>query len=377
MSIRPSPGAAAGVAVLLAVLLAPGVSAQQPAPDTSLIAASPPADEATEVFVLGTAHLNGVADRFEPAMVDSLVAALDAFGPDAIAVERISGRQTAAMAHWGGRWKPVVQRFAGPFLYHGQQVRERAGWSWSEANQRADSLLTAAQSDTASFDSETRLSLVRSLTAAYRLPSAALQWRYLPPEVRASQTVLPDTTAEALDERLTAANEVYSIGARLARERGHQRLYPIDHQAEKDRALSVYPRLTEAIGDSMQTLIETSPVVRRSDSLMQVGLERGSLLPMYRYDNSETKARADVDLQWRTLLETDLPDDVGRQWLALWETRNLHMVGHIRRVASQHPGGRVLVIVGSSHKPFFDAYLQQMMDVQVVDAGTVLPGAGR
>ena len=372
MSTRSTPGSVVGAAVLLFTLLAVPASAQQPAPDTSLIAASTPDDEVTEVFVLGTTHLSEVADRFEPAMVDSLIGALDAFGPDAIAVEKIPGRQTAAMERWGGRWDLVVQRFAGPYLYHGQQVRARTGWSWSRANQRADSLLAVvrAQED---VSPETRMGLVRSLTAAYRLPSAALQWRYLPSEVRASQTVLPDTTAEALDKRLTAANEVYSIGARLAQERGHQRLYPIDHQAEKDRAVSVYPRLNEAVGDSMQTLVQNSPAVRRSDSLMQAGLERGSLLPLYRYDNSEARSRADVDLQWRTLLEADLPDDVGRQWLALWEARNLHMTGHVRRVASRHSGGHVLVIVGSSHKPFFDAYLRQMMDVQVVDAETVFP----
>jgi len=375
MSIRFSPGFIAGTAVLLLALLATPAPAQHPESTASPLAASVPDSVATKVFVLGTAHLNGVADRFEPSMVDSLIGALDAFGPDAIAVEKISGRQAAAMERWGGRWTPVVQRFAGPYLYHGQQVREQAGWSWSDANQRADSLLAVVQERGKSTSPQTRMALVRSLTAAYRLPSAALQWRYLPPDVRTSHLALPDTTADALDKRLTAANEVYSIGARLAHDRGHQRLYPIDHQAEKDRAVSVYPRLNEAIGDSMRTLFKNSPVARRSDSLMQAGLERGSLLPVYRYDNGEEKARADVDLQWRTMLETDLPDDVGRQWLALWETRNLHMVGHVRRVASQHPGGRVLVIVGSSHKPFFDAYLRQMMDVQVVEAETVLPGA--
>ena len=75
------------------------------------------------------------------------------------------------------------------------------------------------------------------------------------------------------------------------------------------------------------------------------------------------------------MLDVNRPNDVGRKWLALWETRNLHMVGHIRRVTTQHPGGRVLVIVGSSHKPFFDAYLRQMMGVKVVDAQAVLAGS--
>jgi hypothetical protein len=35
-------------------------------------------------------------------------------------------------------------------------------------------------------------------------------------------------------------------------------------------------------------------------------------------------------------------------------------------------GKRVLVIVGSAHKPWLDAYLDMMGDVQIVDAERVL-----
>lgn len=359
-------------AVFLLFAAVPSVCAQQPAPSDSPIAATASDSAATKVFVLGTPHLSAFADRFEPAMVDSVVAALDAFGPDAIAIENLSGRQVAAMERWGGRWEQVTERFADTYLYHGRRVQEQAGWSWSAANQRADSLLSLAQSDSTSLDRDARLDLVRSLTAAYRFPSAALQWNHLPDDARSGQAMLPDTTAAALNASLTAANETYSIGMRLAHQRGHHRLYPIDHQAEKDRAVTVFPALMEAVGDSMRKAIDTNPVLGRADSLKQVGLEQGNFLPMYRYLNRDTVGQADVDIQWRTMLEVDLPDDVGRQWLALWESRNLHMVGHIRRAASQHPGGRVLVIVGSSHKPFFDAYLQQMMGVTVVEADAVL-----
>lgn len=40
--------------------------------------------------------------------------------------------------------------------------------------------------------------------------------------------------------------------------------------------------------------------------------------------------------------------------------------------AAQVPGGRVLVLVGASHKAFFDAYLRAMMNVRVVNAEQVL-----
>ena len=40
--------------------------------------------------------------------------------------------------------------------------------------------------------------------------------------------------------------------------------------------------------------------------------------------------------------------------------------------ASTEPGGRVLSIVGASHKPYFEAYLDQMHDVEVVKTDELL-----
>jgi len=347
------------------------VHAQQSGREASPLATTVPDSAAAKVFVLGSVHLSKVADRFEPSMIDSLMTALEAFGPDAIAVENLPGRQVAAMEQWGGSYERIRQRFADTFLYHGHQVQTQTGWTWGEANQRADSLLTVARSESTALAPDGRLSLVRSLTAAYRFPSAVLQWRYLPTDVRAEQRTLPDTTAATLDQALTAANETYSIGMRLAYERGHQRLYPMDHQGEKDLILDIYRPLQKAT-DSMRTAFQEHPVFQRGDSLLQAGLESGSLLPLYRHTNSEARAQAGIELQWETMLRARLPDELGRKRVALWETRNLHMVGHIQRMIAQHSGERVLVIVGSSHKPFFDAYLRQMMGVQVVDAETVL-----
>ena len=58
----------------------------------------------------------------------------------------------------------------------------------------------------------------------------------------------------------------------------------------------------------------------------------------------------------------------GRQYLAWWESRNLKMVGNIRSTFAARPDSRVLVIVGATHKGYFDAYLNMMQDVRLVDA---------
>jgi hypothetical protein len=69
--------------------------------DESPLATDVPDSTARKVFVLGTPHLSAFSDRFEPSMVDSLITLLDRFGPDAIGIEKIPGRQAAAMERWG------------------------------------------------------------------------------------------------------------------------------------------------------------------------------------------------------------------------------------------------------------------------------------
>jgi pheromone shutdown protein TraB len=72
------------------------------------------------------------------------------------------------------------------------------------------------------------------------------------------------------------------------------------------------------------------------------------------------------------MLEKKTTQDVGRIRMAAWEVRNLRMVANIREAMARHPGGRVLVIVGAGHKPWFEAYLALLPDIRLVDAQTIL-----
>jgi len=62
----------------------------------------------------------------------------------------------------------------------------------------------------------------------------------------------------------------------------------------------------------------------------------------------------------------------GRQYLGAWETRNLRMASNIRDALQAQPGSRLLAVVGASHKWYLQAYLDQMHDVRIVDAGPLL-----
>jgi hypothetical protein len=55
-----------------------------------------------------------------------------------------------------------------------------------------------------------------------------------------------------------------------------------------------------------------------------------------------------------------------------WEIRNLRMVANIRETFRERPGSRVLVIVGASHKPWFDNWLGQLQGVDIVDVAQLL-----
>jgi hypothetical protein len=95
-------------------------------------------------------------------------------------------------------------------------------------------------------------------------------------------------------------------------------------------------------------------------------------LDTYRMVNRPESGRAQAEMEWMRMIERPTVGDVGRIRLAGWEVRNLRMIANIRQAMSGHPGGRVLVLVGAGHKPWFDAYLRVMPDVRIVDVATVL-----
>jgi hypothetical protein len=363
------------IVAVLALFLAAGAGPARAQTPETLAASDAAASSQTEVLVLGTEHLRRIGDRFEPSLLDSLIDRLVAFEPDAVAVETLRARDIAAMEQWGGAFDQVLRQFAQTARYHGHRAQDENNWTWAKAHQRADSLLSLAEASPSPLGAEDRRSLIQSLVAAYQFPSAALHWRSLSAGARTAQTALADTTAAALSAASEAPNEVYAIGLRLAHRLGHQRLYAIDDHSEKDRFLAIAGRLQQQAGaqiDSVRQAYVSHPIMQRRDSLLNAGVDAGSLLAFYQYENRPERLRADVMLQWRPWQTLDVTGNLGAARLALWEARNLRMAAHIQRVAAEAPGGRVLVVVGTSHKPFLDALLRKAMNVEVVNAHEVL-----
>jgi len=82
--------------------------------------------------------------------------------------------------------------------------------------------------------------------------------------------------------------------------------------------------------------------------------------------------RQTINTDFHAALSQQTPELYGREYVAAWEVRNLRMVSNIRAAFGTRPGADVLNIAGASHKPYYDAYLDLMHEVQLVDAEAVL-----
>jgi len=317
----------------------------------------------TKILVLATTHLSKIEENYSPGQLDSLILVLEKFNPGVIAVEDLPGRQIQAFDSWNS---PLKKMFGETSKKYGNITQKHLNTSWPGANNHADSLLNQISNQNEKVTDELRLHLVENLVAAYRLPTASLQWSYISDSFRQEQESLPDTVSTILEQSLKWANEIYSIGTRLARNLHLQQLYPVDDHSEKDILLSIRPQLQKGLDKSLRRELQNSHYIQKNRSLLKKGIQTNNLMPLYRFLNSSAYLEPDVEKQWKLFLRTPMPAKANRSRLALWETRNLHIAANIQRSSAQNPTESVLVIIGASHKYFLDKYLNQMMGVEVV-----------
>ena len=98
----------------------------------------------------------------------------------------------------------------------------------------------------------------------------------------------------------------------------------------------------------------------------------GDIVEAYRFYNDPNTQLAVVNFDFRRAMNDDQAEAFGRKYTAWYQVRNLRMVASIVAAGATKPGGRVLSVVGVSHKPYFEAYLDQMHDIEIVSTDTVL-----
>ena len=327
----------------------------------------PPAGKVNEVLVLGTTHLSGLPKTFDMALLAPLVDRLAAWKPTGIATEDLSGLQCDALRRHPARYADTVKTYCYDPTMAGQAV----GLDVPAANAEVERLLAAWPAQPTAAE---RRHLAAVFLAAGERNSALVQWLRLPQAERLAGDGLNDAQATYLESLKTRRNESSQISAVLAARLGHERLWSVDDHSA-DTPDSSDPVERKAFEAAIMTAWNnpTNQARQAQEERLQAGLEKpDGLLNIYRaYNSADAQLMAFKGDFGATFVEPS-PQGFGRRYLGYWETRSLRMVGNIRDVLGQHPGMRMLAIVGASHKGYYEAYLNQMHDVRLVSADAVL-----
>ena len=167
-------------------------------------------------------------------------------------------------------------------------------------------------------------------------------------------------------------DESCQIAARLAAQRGLQRVFPIDDHTGDNVDVAD----SEAYGQAIKRAwINASAKVLPVHKREQEFAFGGDMLALYSYINRSDILQIAVDSDFGAAMRDKSPEHYGQIYVAGWETRNLRMAANVRAAFREHPGARVLSIVGASHKPWLDSLVGQMQGVDVVDVKKVLQPA--
>ena len=327
----------------------------------------PPVGAPNEVLVLGTPHLSGLPESFSADMLEPLLDRLAVWKPTAIATEDMSGLQCDALRRYPSRYAETTESYCfDPVL-----ASAATGLDVPAANAEAERLL-ADWPDMPSASQRRHLAAV--FLAAGERGSALVQWLRLDAAERRAGDGLNDELIALLDKYAHRRNETSLLSAVLAARLGLERLWSVDdHSADapdSDDPAEQKAAETAITGawNNPATEARQAASERLNDGLTQPG----GLMAMYRAYNDPDAPALTYRSDFGAALTEPSPQQYGRQYVGYWETRNLRMVANMRDVLGRHPGTRMLTIVGASHKGYYEAYLNLMHDVRLVDAESIL-----
>lgn len=279
-------------------------------------------------------------------------------------MESLSGEAIDGLLRYDGIYPGVAKMFASRRIELAYEAAALLNTTMPTAETAARNTLRSPEPRSA----QDRRRLSALLIAAGDLNSALVQWLRLDGSERLAKDGISEAAAAHLQRLSASRNETVSIAVQLAHRLGLQRLYAMDDQSESD---VVFP-LPKEIGEA-----EASPSLAASRARHPLPgfaamTSAASVLAAFRKHNSDQAGQRDARHQWLARLETGEHSKLHRRRVAAWETRNLRMAANIREVSSQYPGQNIVVLVGSAHKPFLEAYLRPMADVRLVSAESVI-----
>jgi hypothetical protein len=316
-----------------------------------------------DVLVLGTHHLSGLPANFSPKSLEPLLERLQAWKPQLIMIEKLSGPQCDYMRRYSTRYADEVKTYC----WDTAAANQASGLDVPAANAEVEKLMTNWP---ATPTPSQRRHLALLFLAAGEQTSALVQWLRLAPSERIEGDGLDKTLLEQLQGLAVKRNEGFLLAAPLAARLGLERVYAMDdHTADFDADDD------KAYQEALQRAWNNPAVakMKAEDQALFPHLDNGEgVLALYRADNQPGEAQLLFEGDFGAALKDSSPQQYGRQYVGYWETRNLRMVANIRDIVAMTPGKRTLVIVGASHKGYFDAYLNMMHDIKLEDTEAVL-----
>lgn len=320
----------------------------------------------TEVLTLGSAHLNQLEKKPTAAQLAALLDKLEEFKPAIITHEGLSGEQCDQVERYKARYAGIHD----DYCWGTAEAQQATGLTVPQAMEAIDNTLkdwpatpTAAQ----------RRKLASLFLAANDRSSALVQWLQLPATERVKADGIDQPLLDILARTEKLPNETIAIGVSLAVRLGLERLYAVDDHTADSIQVSGGPDYAAAIQAHWTSPgAEALPEIARYEASKMEAARTGDYLSLFRVINDPETLRVFIEFDYGRAIK--LPGDGlhGRRYVAWFEARNLRMVANIREAFGNAPGARVLNIVGASHKGYYDAYLDQMADVQIVDALAVL-----
>ena len=336
-------------------------------PFTPPLGARPPVTgQRTQVVNLGMPHLSEFKS-ITPAMVEPLVASMARFRPTIITIENVSGEQCDTMSR-APRYKDAHETYCNDPAA-AQKVAGLTRQQAETASEAAFDRFAAPNAPAPTASDRRKLALI--LLAANERGSAWVQWLRLAPADRIAADGLDADMVKILNREGRPANESYQLAAVLAARLGLERLYAVDDHTSDGALLHA----DKSYGDALNAhwgRSKDQPIVAAYAKLSKQVVDSPSLLRMVRHLNDPATLLPQIQSDFGVALSDPRTAPYGRQYAAWWDVRNLRMVANIRAAMVEHPGARVLNIVGASHRPWYDGWMRQMSDVELVSVAPYL-----
>lgn len=296
-----------------------------------------------------------------PAMVEPLITSLARFRPTIITIENVSGEQCALLSR-APRYKDAHETYCND-PSTAQKVTGLTREQAETASEATFDRFAAPGAPAPTASDRRKLALV--LLAANERGSAWVQWLRLAPADRIAADGLDVGMVKILNREGRTANESYQLAAVLAARLGLERLYAVDDHTSDGALLHADKRYGDAL-NAHWGRSRDQPIVAAYAKLSKQVVDSRSLLRMVRHLNDPATLSPQIQSDFRVALSDPRAAPYGRQYAAWWDVRNLRMAANIRATMVEHPGARVLNIVGASHRPWYDGWMRQMSDVELV-----------